>query len=68
MQDMRCKNCKYYMERTVYNSNCFVCLKIDETYTTHFGGFFIPPSDDFFCAFFKPRDSKVDEITDELNE
>ena len=38
----QCDSCKFY-EDIVYKGNeCFVCKKIDDTYSQHYMGYFMP--------------------------
>lgn len=48
-----CKNCKHYVKKKDF----YVCCFIDDNYTQHYSGFFMPPPD-FGCNKFLEKDKK----------
>ncbi len=45
----KCATCRFYRNDTELFEGRYVCSLIDETFTQHSGGYFIPPSD-FGCT------------------
>lgn len=46
----RCSNCVHYTNGTKTFKDRFVCEAIDDKYTQHYGGYFMPPPE-FECSF-----------------
>jgi len=48
-----CKNCSHYIEKEGFTVK--VCIRIDDNYTQHYCGYFMPP-EDFGCNRFWEKD------------
>lgn len=46
--ESRCKNCIYYED--VESVSRKVCTELDDKFTQHYGGYFLPRDEEFFCS------------------
>lgn len=49
-----CSNCRYYTSNPKIMGGRLVCSEIDDSYTEHFAGFFMPP-ETFKCSEWRDR-------------